>query len=106
MSAISLDELIFDPANPDDGANIGATLRGSDGTVIGNVADALKMSVQGTVDVSGSEVSLDAATLAALEQITVTVDNASLEISNDAGNPIPVSATDLDIRDLTFALGS
>lgn len=114
---ITLDELIFDPSNPDDGANVGATLRGSDGTVIGNVSDALKVDIGSVtdldirnltfatdkVDASGSEVSLDAASLAALENITVTVDNTALEITNDAGNPIPVSATDLDIRDLTFA---
>lgn len=76
---ITLDELVFDPANPDNGANVGATLRGADGTVIGNVADALK--------VTGD----------------FTIANAEVEISNDAGNPIPVSATDLDIRDLAFA---
>ena len=112
---VTLDELVFDPANPDDGANVGATLRGADGTVIGNTSDALKVDIassSGTLDVSGSEVSLDAATLAALENITVTVDNSEVEISNDTGNPIPVSdaggsitvdATDLDIRDLAFA---
>lgn len=80
--SITLDELIFDPANPDDGANVGATLRGADGTVIGNVADALK--VTGDFNIT----------------------NAEVEISNDAGNPIPVSATDLDIRDLSFATDS
>ena len=114
---ITLDELIFDPSNPDDGANVGATLRGADGTVIGNTADALKVDIGSVadldirdlafatdkVDVTGSEVSLDAATLAALENTTVTIANAEVEISNDAGNPIPMSATDLDIRDLTFA---
>lgn len=80
--SITLDELIFDPANPDDGANVGATLRGADGTVIGNVADALK--VTGDFNIT----------------------NAEVEISNDVGNPIPVSATDLDIRDLDFAQDS
>lgn len=114
---ITLDELIFDPSNPDDGANVGATLRGADGTVIGNVSDALKVDIGSVtnldirdlafatdkVDVTGSEVSLDAASLAALENITVTVDNTAIEITNDAGNPIPVNATDFDIRDLAFA---
>lgn len=99
---ITLDELIFDPSNPDDGANVGSYVRaGDDGTAIGHVGDALKVDI-GTVadldirdlafatdkvDVTGSEVSLDAASLAALENITV-------------------SATDLDIRDLTFATDS
>lgn len=67
--------------------------------------------------------------LAALENISVTVTNTALEITNDAGNPIPVSgtvnantgllqpltdaqlratpvpvsATNLDVRDLAFA---
>lgn len=115
---ISLDELVFDPANPDSSANVGAWLRaGDDGTAIGHVGDALKVDIGSvtdldirdlqfatdSVDVSGSTVELGATSLAALENITVTVDNASLEISNDAGNPIPVSATDLDIRNLVFA---
>lgn len=90
--SITLDQLVFDPSNPDDGANVGAYLRGADGTVIGNNSDALK-------------VALDAASLAALEDINVTVSN-EVEISNDAGNPVPVNATDLDIRDLSFATDS
>ena len=60
------------------------------------------ISVQGTV-------ALDAATLVALETINignvphVIVDSLpEVEIKNDAGNPVPVSANNLDIRDLTF----
>ena len=76
-----------------------------------------------SVDVSGSEVSLDAGTLAALENITVSatdldirdlvfatdkVDASGSEVSLDAGTlaaleNITVSATQLDIDDLTFA---
>lgn len=68
-----------------------------------------------SVDVSGSEVSLDAATLAALENTTVTVDNAAGAAAvniQDGGNSITVdgsvtvSATNLDIRDLTHASDS
>ena len=33
---------------------------------------------------------------------SVTI-GSEIEIKNDAGNPVPVNATDLDIRDLTFA---
>ena len=65
--------------NADGSLNI--TDNGGSITVDGSV------SVTGLVDVSGSEVSLDAATLAALENITV-------------------SATDLDIRDLTHVSDS
>lgn len=35
--------------------------------------------------------------------INVNTTISSVEITNDVGNPIPVSATDLDIRDLAFA---
>jgi len=75
------------------------------------------------VDVSGSEISLDAATLAALENVTVSatdldirdlafatdkVDVSGSEVSLDAATlaaleNVTVSATDLDIRDLAFA---
>lgn len=49
-----------------------------------------------SVDVSGSEVSLDASTLAALETITV----------EQGTSPWVVSATDLDIRDLSASQDS
>lgn len=42
------------------------------------------------VDVSGSVVTLDSTSLAALENITVTVSN-EVEIKNDSGNPVPVN---------------
>lgn len=78
------------------------------------------------VDVSGSEVSLDAATLAALENITVSatdldirdlafatdkVDVSNSVVALDAATlaaleSITVSATDLDIRDLSHASDS
>ena len=51
------------------------------------------------VDVSGSEVSLDAATLAALETISI----AGTVAVTQSTSPWVVSATDLDIRDLVFA---
>lgn len=56
------------------------------------------------VDVSGSEVSLDATTLAALESITVQNGAGAAAVNiQDGGNSITVDATDLDIRDLAFA---
>lgn len=64
--------------------------------------------ISGTVDVSGSEVALDAASLAALEDInatvtgTVALDAATLAALED----VTVSATDFDIRDLTAATDS
>lgn len=75
------------------------------------------------VDVSGSEISLDSATLAALENITVSATNLDIrdlafatdkvdvtgsEVSLSSGTlaaleNITVSATDLDVRNLVFA---
>ena len=57
------------------------------------------------VDVTGSEVSLDAATLAALETITVE-QGTSPWVIGDGGGSITVDAVDLDIRDLTAASDS
>lgn len=48
------------------------------------------------VDASGSVVALDGPSLAALENITVTV-SSEVEIKNDAGSPVPVSASSLPL---------
>ncbi len=59
------------------------------------------------VDATGSEVSLDAATLAALESITVQNGAGAAAVNiQDGGNSITVDATDLDIRDLTHVSDS
>lgn len=59
------------------------------------------------VDVSDSVVALDAATLAALESITVqNAAGASAVNIQDGGNSITVDATDLDIRDVTHVSDS
>lgn len=57
------------------------------------------------VDVSGSEVSLSAGTLAALETITV-LQGTSPWVIGDGGGSITVDAVNLDIRDLTAASDS
>lgn len=122
------DHLIFDTTNATtraDTDNVGAWVRaGDDGTVIGHVSDALKVNFSNTtiavtatdldirdlafatdkVDVSGSEVSLDAATLAALENITVSV-SGNVNVTQGT-SPWVVSATDLDIRDLSHTQDS
>lgn len=61
-----------------------------------------------SVDVSGSEVSLDAATLTALETITVNQGTSPWVVSGtvSVNEPVTVDATDLDIRDLAFATDS
>jgi hypothetical protein len=59
------------------------------------------------VDVTGSEVSLDSATLAALESITVQNGAGAAAVNiQDGGNSITVDAIDLDIRDLTHVSDS
>jgi len=112
------DHLIFDTTNATtraDTDNVGAYVRaGDDGTVIGHVSDALKVSLTNTsidvtatdldirdlafasdsVDVSGSEVSLDSATLAALESITVNNGAGAAAVNiQDGGNSITVDGT-------------
>jgi hypothetical protein len=96
---LSKDKLIYDATTPSDGDSVAAFLRTGSGALT-STGGALDVNISAftaadvdirdlvfatdKVDVSGSEVSLDSTTLAALENITV-------------------SATDLDIRDLAFA---
>lgn len=96
---ITLDELIFDPSNPDDGANVGATLRGSDGTVIGNVGDRLKVDID--------EIDIDIRDLnASQDNVAISDGTETLLINPDGSLNSVVTATDLDIRDLAFATDS
>lgn len=123
------DHLIFDTTNAStivDSDSVGAFVRaGDDGTQIGHVADALKVNFSNTtitvtatdldirnlvfstdkVDVSGStNIGLDAATLAALESITVQNGAGAAAVNiQDGGNSITVDATDLDIRNLDYS---
>ena len=147
--AIHKHKLSFDPAESDDYDVVASYLRASDGTLITHTGSALDVNIKtsditlevnldfanDSVDVSGSEVSLDAATLAALESVTVSatdldirdlafatdkVDVTGSEVSLDAAtlaaletitveqgtSPWVVSATDLDIRDLSASQDS
>jgi hypothetical protein len=135
---LSKDKLIYDATTPSDGDSVAAFLRTGSGALT-STGGALDVNVTALtasdidirdlvfatdkVDVSGSEVSLDSATLAALENITVSatdldirdlafatdkVDVSGSEVSLDSATlaaleNITVSATDLDIRDLAFA---
>lgn len=121
------DKLVFDTTDANNTDNVGAYLRSSNGTLITHTTvsgkEALDVNVANTVtvsatdldirdlafatdsvDVSGSEVSLDATTLAALESITVQ-NGAGVAAVNiqDGGNSITVDATDLDIRNLDYS---
>lgn len=115
------DKLIFDTTNSTtiaDSDSVGAYVRSSDGTLIthtnvgGN--DALDVNISNTsitvtatdldirdldfasdsIDVSGSEVSLDSTTLAALESITVQNGAGAAAVNiQDGGNSITVDGT-------------
>lgn len=126
------DHLIFDTTDATtilDSDSVGAFVRaGDDGTQIGHVADALKVNFSNTtiavtatdldirnlvfatdkVDVSGStNIGLDAATLAALESITVQNGAGAAAVNiQDGGNSITVDAVDLDIRNLSHTQDS
>jgi hypothetical protein len=65
----------------------------NDNTLLPNVDGSINIgNFPGTQNVAGT-VELGASSLAALENINVTVSNTSTEITNDSGNPIPVSGT-------------
>lgn len=65
----------------------------NDGSIDANIKGVTLVSGRIPVDIGASTVNITG---------PVTVSN-EVEIKNDVGNPIPVSATDLDIRNLTFA---
>lgn len=75
------------------------------GDVAGNLAtitnNALDINIKGVVPSSGRlPVDIGSATVTISGPVTVSNE---VEITNDIGSPIPVSATDLDIRNLVFA---
>ena len=87
--------LVFDAASLAESANVGAHIRaGDDGTVIGHVSDALKVSIA-NASVAVTATDLDIRNLAFA---TDTVDVS--------GSSVTVSATNLDIRDLAAATDS
>lgn len=126
------DHLIFDTTDANtiaDTDSVGAYVRSDDGTLITHhtvgsdegldvyllnssiVVTATDLDIRDlafatdSVDVSGSEVSLDAATLAALETVTV-LQGTDPWVIGDGGGSITVDATNLDIRDLTHVTDS
>lgn len=111
--------LVFDPAQPAASSNVGSyVLAGTDGTQIGHVSDALKVSIANAsiavsatdldirdlafatdkVDVSGSSVSISGS-------VAVT-QSTSPWVVGDGGGSLTVDAVNLDIRDLAAATDS
>lgn len=105
---ITLDQLVFDTANPDDGANVGAYLRaGDDGTAIGHVGDALKVDIGSVADLDIRDLTHVSDSVKIGDGTEFLAIDASGNIGvTDAGGSLTVDATDLDIRDLNFATDS
>lgn len=100
---ITLDKLVFDPANAGDGASVGAYLRASDGTLLthtdvgGKKALDVRLAEGVNVEVDLSHVD---------DSVKVGDGTDFLAVNADGSINAVVSATNLDIRDLTHASDS
>lgn len=100
---ITLDKLVFDPANPSDGASLGAYLRASDGTLLthtdvgGKKALDVRLAEGVNVEVDLSHVD---------DSVKVGDGTDFLAVNADGSINAVVTATNLDIRDLTHASDS
>lgn len=100
---ITLDKLVFDPANPSDGASLGAYLRASDGTLLthtdvgGKKALDVRLAEGVNVEVDLSHVD---------DSVKVGDGTDFLAVNADGSINVVATATDLDIRDLTHASDS
>lgn len=105
---ITLDQLVYDTANPDDGANVGSYIKaGTDGTAIGHVGDALKVDIGSVADLDIRDLSASQDNVAISDGTDTLAINADGSINiSDNGGSLTVDATDLDIRDLNFASDS
>lgn len=108
--AVSKERLVFDPANASEGDKLGAYLYGADGTLITHTTvsgkEALDVNVANDISVD-----IDAAT-DSIESWThdgtgnaITSTAGALDV-NFTNTSIAVTATDLDIRDLTHVSDS
>lgn len=94
--------MVFDPSNPGESQNIGAYVRaGDDGTLIGHVSDALKVSVA-NASIAVTATNLD------IRDLVFATDKVDVSGStgvgvNDDGGSLTVDAVNLDIRDLAAA---
>jgi hypothetical protein len=97
---ITLDKILFDPANAADGASLGAYLRASDGTLLthtdvgGKKALDVRLAEGVNVEVDLSHVD---------DSVKVGDGTDFLAVNADGSINAVVTATNLDIRDLAFA---
>jgi len=106
---INKHQLDFDPSETDCD-QVGAFLKSSDGTLLTHTTfgavEALDVNIANTGNITiDGEVSLDAATLAALETVTVQ-QGTSPWVIGDGGGSITVDGVDFDIRNLTHVSDS
>lgn len=95
----ALAELLFDRTAPDDGPNVGAFIRGgSDGAVISNTGTSLDVNVTSPISVE-----VDAADG---DNVAISDGVDTLGINADGSLNAVVSATDLDIRNLSHTQDS
>lgn len=115
---MALHKLIFDTTAPDDGANVGAYLRSSDGTLLTHTTvggdEALDINLVQSVSLTVTATDLDIRDLSASQDnVAISDGTDTLEVNADGsinitdnGGSLTVDAVDLDIRDLTAASDS
>lgn len=97
---LSLERLLYDPAAPAEGPNVGSFVRaGDDGTAIGHVADALKVNIENS--------DFDIRDLSHTQDSVKIGDGVDfLAVNADGSINVVATATDFDIRDLTHVSDS
>jgi len=121
MSALTLERLLFDPANPSDGPSVGSYIVSAGGNVITDSGSALDINIATqdsdlTIADGGNSITVDAIQLD-IDDLNHATDSVSigdgtdlLAIAADGSiavtqntDPWIVSATDFDIRDLDYS---
>jgi hypothetical protein len=105
---ITLDQIVFDPSAAE-GATVGShILAGDDGTAIGHVGDALKVDIGSVTDLDIRDLShtQDSVKVGDGTDFLAVNTDGSVNITDNGGSitvdgSVTVSATDLDIRDLS-----
>ena len=101
MSGLSKYQLIFDPADDANSDSVGAYVRaGTDGTLIGATGDALKVDIGSVADLDIRDLT-DGSGNSGFDQVRIGDGTDTLAVNADGSINSTVSATDLDIRDLS-----
>lgn len=96
---ITLDQLVYDPANPSEGANVGAYLKDGSGNAL--------TSTGGALDVNFTATDFDIRDLSASQDnVAISDGTDTLAVNADGSINVNFTATDLDIRDLSHTQDS